>query len=66
MRQFFLRDSELKTVIGAAIGTYFGLLSWKTGGWNLSTWQMLLWGAIALTIIIVSEKQNARRARVVM
>lgn len=51
--------------IGAAIGTYFGLLSWKIGGWSLSTWQMLLWGVIALTIIIVSEIQNIRRARMV-
>ena len=51
--------------IGAAVGTYCGLLSWKIGGWNLSTWQMLLWGGIALTIIIVSEKINTRRARLV-
>ncbi|ACU63528.1 MFS transporter [Chitinophaga pinensis] len=46
--------------IGAAIGTYFGLLSWKTGGWNLSTWQMLLWGTAALAVVIISERVNAK------
>ncbi|MCS3797329.1 MFS transporter [Niastella sp. OAS944] len=49
--------------IGGAIGTYFGLLSWKIGKWNVSTWQMLLWGAFALTVVIVSEKINARRIK---
>lgn len=49
--------------IGGAIGTYFGLLSWKIGKWNVSTWQMLLWGAFALTVVIVSEKMNARRIK---
>lgn len=46
--------------IGGAVGTYFGLLSWKIGKWNVSTWQMLLWGAFALTVVIVSEKMNRR------
>ncbi len=50
--------------IGAAIGTYFGLLSWKIGGWSLSTWQMLLWGIIAIAIIIISEILNVRRVNV--
>lgn len=49
--------------IGGAIGTYFGLLSWKIGKWNVSTWQMLLWGAFALAVVIVSEKMNARRIK---
>src|ERR1044072_2796785 len=49
--------------IGGAVGTYFGLLSWKIGKWNVSTWQMLLWGAFALTVVIVSEKINARRIK---
>lgn len=44
--------------IGAAIGTYFGLLSWKLGGWDFSTTQMLLWSFIALSIIVVSERRN--------
>ena len=49
--------------IGGAVGTFFGLLSWKIGGWGLSTWQMLLWGAFALVVVIVSEKVHARRLK---
>jgi predicted MFS family arabinose efflux permease len=49
--------------IGGAIGTYFGLLSWKIGKWNVSTWQMLLWGGFALTVVIASEKMNTRRMK---
>lgn len=48
--------------IGAAVGTFFGLLSWKLGKWDLSTTQMLLWGAIALLIIITSERINKRKS----
>jgi predicted MFS family arabinose efflux permease len=44
--------------IGAAIGTYFGLLSWKLGGWDFSTSQMLVWSFIALLIVVVSERRN--------
>lgn len=47
--------------IGAAIGTYFGLLSWKFGQWNLSTTQMLIWGILALLIVIVSERVNHKK-----
>jgi predicted MFS family arabinose efflux permease len=47
--------------IGGALGTYCGLLSWKLGGWNLSTYQMLLWSGIALTIVIVSQTVTRRR-----
>ncbi|WP_316803668.1 MFS transporter [Pedobacter nototheniae] len=50
--------------IGAAVGTFFGLLSWKLGKWSLSTTQMLLWGAIALLIIIASERVNKRNKSV--
>lgn len=41
--------------IGGAIGTFFGLLSWKLGGWGLSTIQMLLWGGGALFVVLISE-----------
>lgn len=44
--------------IGAAIGTYFGLLSWKLGEWDMATWQMLLWSVIALVIVIFSNKRK--------
>jgi predicted MFS family arabinose efflux permease len=42
--------------IGGGIGTFFGLLCWKHGGWELSTWQMLTWSLIALGIIFFSKK----------
>lgn len=45
--------------IGAAVGTYFGLLSWKLGKWDMATWQMLLWSIIALIIVIFSNKRKA-------
>ncbi|WP_316833542.1 hypothetical protein [Pedobacter nutrimenti] len=47
--------------IGGALGTYCGLLSWKLGGWNLSTYQMLLWSGIALIIVVVSQTVTRRR-----
>ncbi|CAM4346468.1 Predicted arabinose efflux permease, MFS family [Pedobacter westerhofensis] len=42
--------------IGGGIGTFFGLLCWKHGGWELSTWQMLIWSFIALGIVFFSKK----------
>lgn len=42
--------------IGGGIGTFFGLLCWKHGGWELSTWQMLTWALIALGIVFFSKK----------
>ena len=42
--------------IGGGIGTFFGLLCWKHGGWELSTWQMLAWSFIALAITFFSKK----------
>lgn len=42
--------------IGGGIGTFFGLLCWKHGGWELSTWQMLTWSLVALGIVIFSKK----------
>lgn len=42
--------------IGGGIGTFFGLLCWKHGGWELSTWQMLTWSLIALGIVFFSKK----------
>lgn len=54
--------SRLNTVymttyfIGGGIGTFFGLLCWKHGGWDLSTWQMLIWSLIALGIVFFSKK----------
>lgn len=42
--------------VGGGIGTFFGLLCWKHGGWDLSTWQMLTWSLIALAIVFFSKK----------
>jgi predicted MFS family arabinose efflux permease len=47
--------------IGASVGTYFGLLSWKLGKWELSTWQMLIWSCLALLVVLVSERSSRRR-----
>jgi predicted MFS family arabinose efflux permease len=38
--------------IGGGIGTFFGLLCWNNGGWELSTWQMLIWSGIALALVL--------------
>lgn len=45
--------------IGAAVGTYAGLLAWKFGGWDGATWQMLAWSGIALVIVLLSTKAKA-------
>lgn len=50
--------------IGAAVGTYFGLLSWKLGKWDLSTLQMLVWSCLALIIVVVSERTSRRKQAV--
>jgi len=42
--------------IGGGIGTFFGLLCWKHGGWELSTWQMLIWAFVALGIVFFAKK----------
>lgn len=44
--------------IGAAVGTYAGLLAWKFGGWEGATWQMLAWSSIALMIVLFSAKSK--------
>lgn len=42
--------------VGGAMGTFFGLLCWKHGGWALATWQMLIWSLIALGLVFFSRK----------
>ncbi|MNL60160.1 hypothetical protein D3C87_1839500 [compost metagenome] len=44
--------------IGAAVGTYGGLLAWKFGGWNGATWQMLIWSSLALVIVMISARSR--------
>jgi predicted MFS family arabinose efflux permease len=41
--------------IGGAIGTLAGVLSWTYGGWQLVTSQQLLWGLMALVLILYSR-----------
>jgi len=38
--------------IGGAIGTSVGLFCWQHGGWNMVTWQLLLWAFLALVLVI--------------
>lgn len=45
--------------IGAAVGTYAGLLAWKFGGWEGATWQMLAWSGMALVIVLLSTNAKA-------
>lgn len=44
--------------IGAAAGTYAGLLAWEYGGWNAATWQMLFWSSTALIIVMISARSK--------
>lgn len=45
--------------VGGAIGTSVGLLCWQYGGWNMVTWQLLLWAGMAF-ILVVRKKKKAR------
>jgi predicted MFS family arabinose efflux permease len=38
--------------VGGSLGTMAGLISWKYGGWNLVTWQMILWALTGSAFII--------------
>ncbi|MBS7233377.1 MFS transporter [Flavobacterium psychroterrae] len=49
--------------VGGAIGTFFGLLCWRLGGWELATSQLLLWGIIAISIVLISEKRNNKKSK---
>lgn len=52
--------------IGGAIGTFFGLLCWRLGGWELATSQLLLWGIIAISIVLLSEYTNNKKKAIVV
>ncbi len=43
--------------IGGAAGTSVGLLCWKLGGWDLATWQMMIFSLAALGIILKSIRE---------
>lgn len=47
--------------IGAAVGTFFGLWSWKIGNWDMATWQMLLWSCIALCLVYLSYRSTDKK-----
>ncbi|MBS1563650.1 MAG: MFS transporter [Bacteroidetes bacterium] len=38
--------------IGGAFGTWIGIVCWRWGGWSAVTWQLLLWGCMALAIAL--------------
>ncbi|MDZ8087395.1 MAG: MFS transporter [Nostoc sp. DedQUE12b] len=51
-------NSRINTVymtsyfIGGAVGTSIGLLCWHLGGWNLVTWQMLVFTLLGFIVIV--------------
>ncbi|MDZ8140592.1 MAG: MFS transporter [Nostoc sp. DedQUE04] len=51
-------NSRINTVymttyfIGGAVGTSIGLLCWDFGGWNLVTWQMLVFTLLGFIVIV--------------
>ncbi|MEH2172240.1 MFS transporter [Nostoc sp.] len=51
-------NSRINTVymttyfIGGAVGTSIGLLCWHFGGWNLVTWQMLVFTLLGFIVIV--------------
>lgn len=40
--------------IGGSLGTFAGLMSWRYGGWNLVTWQMMIWALAGSAVILKS------------
>jgi predicted MFS family arabinose efflux permease len=50
--------------IGGSLGTFAGLMSWKYGGWNLVTWQMMIWAlagsAVVMKTVMVLEHYSFR------
>lgn len=67
-RIYTLNESSLSRVntvymtcyfIGGALGTFVGLTCWRMGGWSLVTWQMLLWSALALLVLLKKRAHHA-------
>ncbi|OYD92865.1 MFS transporter [Nostoc sp. 'Peltigera membranacea cyanobiont' 210A] len=60
-------NSRINTVymttyfIGGAVGTSIGLLCWHLGGWNLVTWQMLVFTLIGFIVIVRPKTITASR-----
>jgi len=46
--------------IGGSIGTYAGVQSWRWGGWQAVTSQLLLWSAAALVVAVVGYKRRQK------
>ena len=47
--------------LGGAVGTYGGVLAWNFGGWPLVCYQLLLWAALAMALLLFrmySEKER--------
>lgn len=49
--------------IGGSLGTYAGVLSWRWGGWQLVTGQLLLWSIAALMVAVVALRKVSNGAR---
>ncbi|PHM05730.1 MFS transporter [Nostoc sp. 'Peltigera malacea cyanobiont' DB3992] len=60
-------NSRINTVymttyfIGGAVGTSIGLLCWHLGGWNLVTWQMLVFTLLGFIVIVRPKITTASR-----
>lgn len=44
--------------IGGALGTFIGVQCWKSGGWNLVTWQLIIMSTLALAVAFFSYRNK--------
>lgn len=44
--------------IGGALGTFAGIKCWQIGGWNTVTGQLLFWGILALTVVLLKKRKK--------
>lgn len=44
--------------MGGAIGTFVGVQCWQFGGWAMVTWQLLVWGLLAMLVALIGYKKE--------
>lgn len=52
--------------IGGAVGTLAGVLCWKAGGWDMVTWQLLIWSLLAMVVAVTGKKQIVKEDPVII